>query len=177
MGLSGAFRPVSTDFTALGSRLVGAGAGTGQTAARDRPWLAQSPTAVCDGNEIRPAQGSLCAWRLEEPADGPDLLPASRRGVDAAGTGGATPARSLSTNGQHNGQHDRQDHKNDDPVSAEMLTGSRDSRMGLGRVELPTSRLSDGSSPVGSPTSVRQIIDRPRDVPGWAPPDFEPCRH
>jgi integrase len=33
--------------------------------------------------------------------------------------------------------------------------------MGLGRVELPTSRLSGGSSPVGSPTSVRQIIDRP----------------
>ena len=53
----------------------------------------------------RPAQGSLRAGRLEEPADGLDLLPTGRLGVHAAGSGGPAPTRSLSTNGQHNGQH------------------------------------------------------------------------
>jgi hypothetical protein len=62
---------------------------------RARPWLARSPAAVCDGNEVRSAQGSLCAWGLEEPADSPDLLSTSGRGVEAAGTGGTAPARSL----------------------------------------------------------------------------------
>jgi hypothetical protein len=38
--------------------------------------------------------------------------------------------------------------------------------MGLGRVELPTSRLSGGHRGAWNPTPQRYFIDRPRDLPG-----------
>ena len=45
-------------------------------------------------------------------------------------------------------------------------SGQQVAKMGLGRVELPTSRLSGDHAGAWNPTPQRYSIDRPRDLPG-----------